>query len=241
MTVRPQDLLRVARKYRGVTESPPGSNCNIFAPKARLRNCTYWCGAYTAAVLIESGVPVPPGVLTLSTRVNMQAWKNAGRWVAPKDVQPGDVLFFHVSDRNGRDPSIPSHTGFATATPAVGRQQSIDGNTSSSDHGSQDNGGGVYERERRIAGVVIGGGRPFWGAAEPPLPPPSQEEPMFYVIGWEGGPALWYFYPALGQKVDVPNQAALSEAMAGKGFGGFQKMTPEDVEAIPYLNPRKNG
>lgn len=73
----------------------------------------------------------------------------------------------------------------------------------------------------------------------PQQPPQQEEEDMFLVIGWEGGPALWYFYPAIGKKVTIPNLAALDEATKGKAFGGYQKMASDDVRAIPYLDPEK--
>lgn len=169
MTATPRSLIAAALAERGYTESPPGSNCNKFAREAHLKDCTYWCGGFTSALLIREKVPVPPGVLTLSTRANAAAWKVAGQWVEPADIQPGDVTFAHLTGRNGPWPT-PDHTFFAVTARAT---ESVEGNTSPDQHGSQDNGGGVWVKHRP-ASVIIGAGRPKW--ATPPAPKPLTED-----------------------------------------------------------------
>lgn len=164
-------LVAAARSERNYTESPAGSNCTKFAAEAGHKNCTFWCATYTTAILKRCAVPIPPGAGTASTRANLAAWKKAGRWVQPADIRPGDVVFYHLTGRNG--PGQPDHTGFCVEAPAMGRLLAVEGNTSSSDYGSQDNGGGVYERSRRLA-VVLGAGRPAYELAPPPI---SQSEP----------------------------------------------------------------
>lgn len=199
------ELLAWCREQRGYTECPrdsqgrcvytghtgPGRNHQRYAVDAHLTNGTYWCGAYTAAGLLAVHAKVPDGVLTLSTRANMAAWKNAGRWVEPASIVPGDVVFMHLTGRNGTDHSIPDHTGFAIAGPDAGREVHSEGNTSAGDHGSQDNGGGVYERTRN-AGVIIGAGRPDWAPSTPapsPSPQPQEDDMPPIIYADEADPA----------------------------------------------------
>lgn len=192
MTTAVDVLLAECRKERGYTECPrdlhdrciyaghtgPGQNHQKFAVEAHLTNGTFWCGAYTSALLIRTKADVPPGVLTLSTRMNLAAWKKAGRFVSPSQIQPGDVVFYHLTGRNGSDHSIPDHTGFCIEAPANGKLLASEGNTSNSEYGSQDNGGGVFDRTRAMS-LVIGAGRPIYPAPAPPLPPQEDDDMPF--------------------------------------------------------------
>lgn len=215
-------LLAETRKERGYTETPSGSNCNKFAGEAHLKNCTYWCGAYTSALLIRTKADVPPGALTLSTRANLAAWKKAGRFVGPTQVQPGDVVFYHLTGRNGSDHNVPDHTGFCIEAPSNGRLIASEGNTSNSEHGSQDNGGGVYDRTRGL-GIVIGAGRPVYGTTPTP---PSEDEDMLRVISCRDHPGALFLTNGI-DSVRTLSEAAL---VHGRNLG----MYPKDVLSVPH-------
>ncbi len=172
-----------ALSFVGITETPPDSNCNIFSDYLG-RPCHYWCADFTVAVLRQMDVPIPAGADTASTRLNLAAWKKAGQWVEASAIQPGDIVFFHLSDRNGTNPSTPSHTGVATRA-YDGRVRSVDGNTSSDDTGDQENGGIVATKNRRV-GVVIGAGRPAYASTPPPTPEPEDESVSYIYIDKTG-------------------------------------------------------
>lgn len=179
------DCLTDARSEVGYVEAPPNSNRTKFAAEAGHANGHYWCATYTAAILKRCGVRCPKGVYTASTRANKAAWQAAGRWVEPADIQPGDVVFFHLTNRNGTNPNVPDHTGFALNRKA---NHTVEGNTSSGDQGDQTNGGGVYERHRPFA-KVIGAGRPWYSDYDQPTPPhepPAPEEVMKLLRVVEG-------------------------------------------------------
>ena len=154
-----------------------GDNHTKFAAEAGLANGVFWCAVFTTAILKRNGVPIAPGAGTTSTRDNKAAWIRAGQWVEPPDIQAGDIVFFHTSDRNGKAHSIPSHTGIAMGQPKNGRLPSVEGNTSSDNAGDQENGGGVFRKNRRLT-VVIGAGRPNYdqAAGDEFLPALSDDE-----------------------------------------------------------------
>lgn len=218
-------FIKAARSEIGYTETPPGSNCNKFAPEAHLKNCTYWCGAYTSALLIREKVQgVPHGALTLSTRANMKAWQDADQWVEPDDIQMGDVVFEHVSDRNGKSLWIPSHTEFARGSMINGRLPSVGGNTSSDEHGSQDNGGGVFDKTRQ-RGVVIGAGRPRFDQPHQPSPIEEEGDDMPRVMHFGGAIFLvGYGDHHEGDKIvngpwrkTFPNPSRMAQVIEGGG------------------------
>lgn len=170
-------VLAAAQADVGYTESPAGSNKTKYAAEAGLANGTYWCAVFTAAILTRTATHVPKGVLTASTRANKAAWQAAGKWVEPADIEPGDIVFYHLTGRNGSNHNVPDHTGIALSRPRNGHQPAIEGNTSSDDAGSQDNGGGVYMKNRATTSV-IGAGRPYYEDYDPapPIEPPSPQE-----------------------------------------------------------------
>ncbi len=146
----------------------PGANHTKFAAEAGHPNGSYWCCTGEVAVFKRCAVSLPPGANTASTRTNSAAFKRARQWIEPADIRAGDVIYYHLTGRNGPWPT-PDHTGIATGRPKNGRVPAIEFNTSPDDHGSQDNGGGVFRKNRRIAGVVIGAGRPNYTAAAAPV------------------------------------------------------------------------
>ncbi len=179
------DVLADAGSEVGYVEQPAGSNRTKFAAEAHLANGTYWCAVFTAAILIRARAKVPKGALTASTRANKAAWQAAGRWIEPADIEPGDIVFYHLTGRNGSNHNVPDHTGIAIARPYEHHQAAIEGNTSADSKGSQDNGGGVFHKHRATS-FVIGAGRPWYSDYDEPAPhaepPTPQEESMRFIL-----------------------------------------------------------
>lgn len=149
-------LLTVAKKQIGVTEMPPGSNdvrYNTWFYGREVMGSGYpWCAVFIQWCFDQSGVKLPRR--TASCGDLMRAAQAAGSWVV-SNFQPGDVVIFDFSGKR----STTQHCGIVeTVLPDFG-VQSIEGNTSSGDVGSQDNGGGVFRR-RRAQKYIIGAVRP---------------------------------------------------------------------------------
>lgn len=216
-------VVAAARSDIGYTESPPNSNRTKFAAEAGHANGHFWCATFTTAILKRCAVPIPPGAGTASTRANLAAWKKAGRWVQPGDVRPGDVLLYHLTNRNGA--GQPDHTGICVEAPSGGRVVAIEGNTSSDDHGSQDNGGGVYMRTRGL-GAVMGAGRPAYAVAPLPPQPEPEEDDMFILNPVTDAPDTTQYF------ANGPKRVALTadEAQQFRN-SGFQQ---RDMEPLAF-------
>lgn len=152
-TVR-EAALELARANLGYTESPAGSNLTTF-------NTWYygsstaapWCAifaTYCYETATKGGSPsfqkgsrwaYCPHILS-----DAQAGRN-GLSVTSSPV-PGDLCLY---DWEGD--SLPDHVGlFASGSPSS--FQTIEGNTSSDNSGSQSNGGGVYQRWRSTSSAA---------------------------------------------------------------------------------------
>jgi hypothetical protein len=141
-----------AKKELGYTEDPPGSNRTKFAQEAGHANGQPWCASFVVSIARRVGVTLPSE--SAYTPTMAAAFKAQGRLF---DVpQPGDVAFFDFPDSKNRI----QHVGIVESATAT-HVTCIEGNTSSSAAGSQDNGGGVYRRKRALA-HARGFGRPIW-------------------------------------------------------------------------------
>ena len=140
-----------AKRYVGFTEKPPGSNDQPFAPRVGHANGQPWCASFVAAVADEVNVPLP----------NRSAWtpsmadgfRHAGRWY--QKPQRGDIGFI---DFPGDNTTRIQHV-VIVEQPGAYMVRTIEGNTSSGEVGSQDNGGGVFTRTRPLS-YFVGFGRP---------------------------------------------------------------------------------
>ena len=143
-----KQVLDFALKFKGTTETPPGSNiakpfCNTYGVCG-----VPWCAEFTWYVLSEQGVPI---IKSAYTPTIAQWFTDQKRGFADDSkIQPGDLLFFDFPDSLDRI----QHIGFALEVPKNGRVKTIEGNTSSGSSGSQDNGGGVFVRDRGFAELV---------------------------------------------------------------------------------------
>jgi len=145
----------------GLKELPPGSNVvPALQDIGREREADAWrmgyawC-AYAAflAGLVHKGATATAGLVdqkfnALYTVDILQRAQNAQfgmRIVGQSQVQPGDLVLFNFE---GGDPRT-DHIGRVVKPPAnSGLLESVEGNTSSDNGGSQSNGGGMYVRHR---------------------------------------------------------------------------------------------
>lgn len=167
-------LVAAARSEIGYLENPPGSNKTKFAKEAGHPNGAAWCLTAVVALLKRCKIRVSRGVLeTAYTPTAAYAFERDGRWIEPIDIEPGDIVFFDFPDAKDR----VQHVGIATepvrrSILRLGRRVVVcaEGNTSSGNRGSQDNGGGFFERTRPLAHAV-GAGRPYFTDPEDDMTP----------------------------------------------------------------------
>jgi hypothetical protein len=152
-------FIEMARKEIGVTESPSGSNNNPYAAIAGHANGLAWCATFIAAMAKKAGVTLPS--YSAATQTMEAAFKAANRYY--ETAEPGDIAFFDFNS-NPSDGSV-KHVAIVVDALANGTFRTIEGNTSSSLQGSQDNGGGVYEKIRD-RNSITGFGRPNWPAVD---------------------------------------------------------------------------
>lgn len=133
-------VLRKAASYIGYTER--GNNITQFwARQKPSYQGGAWCAAFVVDVLEQCGNKLLKSVPLPYYTPSMEQWaRKNGRWKASINCKPGDVLIF------GNGHAV--HTGFLEKQINSRYVQTIEGNTSSGNGGSQTNGGGVYRRVR---------------------------------------------------------------------------------------------
>lgn len=146
-------------RFVGKTESPAGSNDSPFladwrrALKLAWMRGQPWCGfAVLAAYFLGTGKRLPDGVVYTP---NIVAWAHAGtngfRAVRPEDARAGDLVVFNFPGGS----SVADHVGLALGPAIGGYIPTVEGNTSSSNAGSQSNGGGVFRRSRPVSLIAV--------------------------------------------------------------------------------------
>ena len=144
-----RDVLELARKQLGTTENPPGSNKTKYGRAYGLDGYA-WCLMFAWWVLTKCDVPIIKSAYTPTAA----DWFGDQKRGFTKDTkaEPGDLVFFNFPDSLDRI----QHVGFVERRTASGLI-TIEGNTSASQVGSQDNGGGVFRRNRGFAEAVYFG------------------------------------------------------------------------------------
>jgi hypothetical protein len=152
----PAAALAFAKANVGVTESPPGSNrgktidaweklCKILGGP--------WCGCAVNRFLMAGGFPAQPWLRYCpSIEAKAKAGEGGWSWHSLGDAQAGDLILYGSREAK--------HVGIVDVAPWT-----YEGNTSSGEAGSQDNGGVVAHRKRdwRAAGFPARGlARPPW-------------------------------------------------------------------------------
>lgn len=169
-----------------------------------------WCGAFVYWVLQQRGVKDVPlgktGIFFTPAIVN--AARAQGVWrsdstASLSKIMPGDLVLF---DFNGSGNA--QHVGFAEKYAGNGNVQTIEGNTSPTNRGSQNNGGGVYRRIRNTGSIMgyvdmdawlaLGG----YAKKKPTtVKPAPAKKPAKLVVDGQRGPAT---YRALQKALGVP-------------------------------------
>lgn len=146
-------VLDACRSHIGEVESPPNSNRGPWVSKWQREfgiDGQPWCGAFVGYYLRKvAAIPVAAGVVYTP---NIIAWGHAGtngmlEVVSWGSRKPGDLILYKWP---GVSNDACDHVGILDTD----RAHTIEGNTSSGDSGSQNNGGGVYRRDRGNGNVV---------------------------------------------------------------------------------------
>ena len=168
--------------YYAPNDPEPGSKYGRWAAdqlnQAWLRGpstSVWWCMIFASWAVYTTGGKLPGGI-SFNTDFTIGHARSEGRLVAHGDAQPGDLIIYNW-DGGGTD-----HVGILEKV-ISGGVQTIEGNTSGSNGGSQSAGNGVWRRTRSwgsVAAIVrhyytaVGGGG---GASKPatstPAPTPT--------------------------------------------------------------------
>lgn len=151
--------IELARQQIGYIEGPRDNETKYGAWSGY--NFQPWCGSWTNWILHFSGTTGEPS--SVWTPGGAQSYQKLGRWISRNspDVRPGDIVYFDWG--GSQQTSRIDHVALVEAPLPDGRIQTIEGNTSPTDAGSQGNGGGCWRRIRS-RGVIVGFGRPNYSA-----------------------------------------------------------------------------
>lgn len=163
-----------------------------------------WCAAFVSWCLKQVGFPVEQIPLRASVGYFQKHAREHG-WIVEKPAR-GDIFCWQIDGD-----TWPDHIGFVSRVVSLGPMvafRTVEGNTSSGDGGSQDDGGGVYRRYRvmRRSKVVF--------LRVPGVP--KRNAPAFLRlltgrqawVEWVEGKGRWkgYVSRARGTRPDVPNR-----------------------------------
>lgn len=201
--------VEIARGHVGYKEGK--RNWSIFARDSfpTVQNQA-WCGSFVGDVYKRAGfnigahvwVPYVPYVETWAKRIG--AWKTSR-------AQLGDLTVY------GFGKSSAQHIGIAWPDEGSSEYRAVEGNTSSSNAGSQSNGDGVYVRYRRRAqirgwvdmakvlkhyGVTSPAPAPSKPAATPSKPAVATEKAPAFPLTRKPG-AMYFYGDADGPKTSV--------------------------------------
>ena len=162
-------VLEIARLELGVTEDPAGSNrvkyWDIFGPGWQGQP---WCVAFIAWCFDKAGERMAffGGGKTASCSTLLRWYREQGLTVNATDISVGDIVLLNF---NGK--SDPEHCGLVVEThwhqdASLDWIETIEGNTTASAYGSQDNGGCVSQK-RRFPSQIVAVCRPKYKAEEP--------------------------------------------------------------------------
>jgi hypothetical protein len=167
-------ILEVLEAEVGYQEK--ANNDNKYGKEYGLNNQPYcvifmWWGFYKAGASAYFC-----GGTKQASCTKVKEWAQAnGCWVT-KNYQPGDLLMFNFKGTN-----VTQHIGFLKEI-KNGVYYVVEGNTSPSDSGSQDNGDGVWLKKRKL-GQIVGAYRPNYAADPSTLVKPKLDsKPKFKNI-----------------------------------------------------------
>lgn len=173
---RPQDVLYHAAKrigYYAPSDPQPGSEAGRYwtargkgAWLSGPSTSIWWCMLFVSMIFDEAGEIDAIGGFSYNTDVTIGKVRRHPRagFASVATAQPGDVVIF---DWTGDGPT--DHVGLVEKNLGAGGLQTIEGNTSPGNAGSQGAGNGVWRRRRHISDGISHVIRPDWsgsGAAE---------------------------------------------------------------------------
>ena len=148
-----EKVINIAKKYVGVCEDPPNSNKVVFNTKFYGREVSGnypWCCAFIWYIFNEAGINIKR---TASCMMLGDWFKQEGKY-HKDNPQVGDIVFFKFPGSS----RWTNHVGLVIEVNG-NTLTTIEGNTSSDNKGSQNNGGMVAIRTRKINSSVVGFGR----------------------------------------------------------------------------------
>ena len=149
-----EKVINIAKKYVGVCEDPPNSNKVVFNTKfygREVSGANYpWCCAFIWCIFNEAGINIKR---TASCMMLGDWFKQEGKY-HKDNPQVGDIVFFKFPGSS----RWTNHVGLVIEVNG-NTLTTIEGNTSSDNKGSQNNGGMVAIRTRKINSSVVGFGR----------------------------------------------------------------------------------
>lgn len=155
-----KDILKVVKKEIGVCEKPSGSNKQKYGVAYGM-NGAPWCVIFLWWAFKEAKASdlFCGGAKTASCGQLKTYAQTKGQWVT-SNYKPGDLVMM-----NFKGGTAPSHIGFLVSVDGS-TFNTIEGNTSSSEAGSQSNGGMVAEKKRNKS-VIVGAYRPKYEEGKP--------------------------------------------------------------------------
>ena len=161
-----QKIVDTARSQKNIKE---GYNNDNKYGKEYGNNHEPWCCMFVWWVFKHAGASslFYGGGKCASCTTLMDFYRQNGQLM--QSARAGDIVFFNFNSNFDR--SIATHVGICVKNSDGMTVTCVEGNTSSGDSGSQDNGGGVYERTRDMKHVV-GIARPAYNGAtfDDPIP-----------------------------------------------------------------------
>ena len=164
----PNSVLARARKWIGHAEKPNNdTRFNTLFYGRRVNGSAYpWCAAFTSVICQEEGMrPNVDYPHSAGVAVCFAWFSRNGRIVSKHKLKPGDMVRFTFS-----------HIAFVEKVLSGNRVQTIEGNTSGSNAGSQRDGGGVHRRIRSLSIIQYGGRPNYTGKA---TSAPDDKEGLF--------------------------------------------------------------
>jgi CHAP domain/Putative peptidoglycan binding domain len=168
----PQDVLEVAARQIGYTESPAGSNMTKYGAWYGM-NGVPWCAIFVSYCFSVAGCRLP---ITTSKGFaycpyGVDWFKDNKKWF--KTPQIGDLVFYNWSGDG-----IADHVGIIESIHSNGSVISIEGNTSTSNNSN----GGQVMRRTREKNYQLGFGRPSYSMVSTSTPNPSFPAwPGYYI------------------------------------------------------------
>jgi len=232
------DVVRIALGEVGYTEGP--NNFNKYAAEVGHANNQPWCGTFTDAMLKRAGQTGEPS--SVWTPSGLVAYRKAGRALDRNGpAQAGDIVYFDYG--GSTDASKVDHVGIVVQPRLDGQVETVEGNTSPTNAGSQSAGGGVYRRVRPRS-IIAGFGRPAYSGqsptAPPPQPQPSQPTPEQIAAFRRYAAAilqrdLTKFNNVLRRGMSGPGVLALQRSLnvvAGRGLSEDGRFGPATEQAV---------